>query len=258
MELTNIANNQLIKVVNNQLVTDSRQVAEHFRKRHNDVTEVIRKLLVTEKSVTKMFHESEFEYRGRKFPMYLMNRDGFTLLVMGFTGREALDWKIKYINAFNEMEKELQEYSSPALPDFSDPVVAARAWADQYEARRKAEKTIEENKPKIVLAESIEVSDTDISIGALAKILKQNGVDIGRNRLYSWMRENGYLIKTAKSWNQPKQIYMDAGYFRITETVHDSGYGYTPKIYITTYVTGKGQKYFINKFLENKDLKPVG
>lgn len=258
MELTNIANNQLIKVVNNQLVTDSRQVAEHFRKRHNDVTEVIRKLLVTEKSVTKMFHESEFEYRGRKFPMYLMNRDGFTLLVMGFTGREALDWKIKYINAFNEMEKELQESSSPALPDFSDPVVAARAWADQYEARRKAEKTIEENKPKIVLAESIEVSDTDISIGALAKILKQNGVDIGRNRLYSWMRENGYLIKTAKSWNQPKQIYMDAGYFRITETVHDSGYGYTPKIYITTYVTGKGQKYFINKFLENKDLKPVG
>lgn len=258
MELTNIANNQLIKVVNNQLVTDSRQVAEHFRKRHNDVTEVIRKLLVTEKSVTKMFHESEFEYRGRKFPMYLMNRDGFTLLVMGFTGREALDWKIKYINAFNEMEKELQESSSPALPDFNDPVVAARAWADQYEARRKAEKTIEENKPKIVLAESIEVSDTDISIGALGKILKQNGVDIGRNRLYSWMRENGYLIKTSKSWNQPKQIYMDAGYFRITETVHDSGYGYTPKIYITTYVTGKGQKYFINKFLENKDLKPVG
>ena len=258
MELTNIANNQLVKVVNNQLVTDSRQVAEHFGKRHNDVTEVIRKLLVTEKSVTKMFHESEFEYRGRKFPMYLMNRDGFTLLVMGFTGREALEWKIKYINAFNEMEKKLQEFSSPALPDFSDPVVAARAWADQYEARRKAEKTIEENKPKIVLAESIEVSDTDISIGALARILKQNGVDIGRNRLYSWMRENGYLIKTAKSWNQPKQIYMDAGYFRITETVHDSGYGYTPKIYITTYVTGKGQKYFINKFLENKDLKPVG
>lgn len=249
---------ELVKVVNNQLVTDSRQVAEAFGKEHGKVLRSIDNLVSQNRLTKNMFLEQTNEYRGRTFRHYLMNRDGFSLLVMGFTGKEALDWKIKYINAFNEMEKELREFSSPALPDFSDPVIAARAWADQYEARRKAEKTIEENKPKIVLAESIEVSDTDISIGALAKILKQNGVDIGRNRLYSWMRENGYLIKTSKSWNQPKQIYMDAGYFRITETVHDSGYGYTPKIYITTYVTGKGQKYFINKFLENKDLKPVG
>ena len=263
MELVNIASNQLVKVVNNQLVTDSRQVAEAFGKRHRDVMRAIETLWGGMRKIAhtqQMFYETTYhnEQNGQDYKMYLMNRDGFSLLVMGFTGPEALEWKIKYINAFNEMEKELQESSSPALPDFSDPVVAARAWADQYEARRKAEKTIEENKPKIVLAESIEVSDTDISIGALAKILKQNGVDIGRNRLYSWMRENGYLIKTSKSWNQPKQIYMDAGYFRITESVHDSGYGYTPKIYVTTYVTGKGQKYFINKFLENKDLKPVG
>lgn len=254
---------ELVKVVNNQLVTDSRQVAKDFGKQHRHVTRDIENILrgVSNFGQTKqMFYETTYhnEQNGQDYKMYLMNRDGFSLLVMGFTGPEALEWKIKYINAFNEMEKKLQESSSPALPDFSDPVIAARAWADQYEARRKAEKAIEENKPKVVLAESIEVSDTDISIGALAKILKQNGVDIGRNRLYSWMRENGYLIKTAKSWNQPKQIYMDAGYFRITETVHDSGYGYTPKIYITTYVTGKGQKYFINKFLASKDLKPVG
>lgn len=248
---------ELVKVVNNQLVTDSRQVAEVFKKEHRNVLRDIDRILggmLNFEQTQQMFYETTYrnEQNGQDYKMYLMNRDGFSLLVMGFTGPEALEWKIKYINAFNEMEKKLQESSSPALPDFSDPVVAARAWADQYEARRKAEKTIEENKPKIVLAESIEVSDTDISIGALAKILKQNGVDIGRNRLYSWMRENGYLIKTAKSWNQPKQIYMDAGYFRITETVHDSGYGYTPKIYITTYVTGKGQKYFINKFWKTK------
>lgn len=254
---------ELVKVVNNQLVTDSRQVAKAFGKRHDHVMRDINSLvkgLPKNGDTQQMFFKASYtnEQNMQTYPMYYMNRDGFSLLVMGFTGPEALEWKIKYINAFNEMEKKLQESSSPALPDFSDPVIAARAWADQYEARRKAEKAIEENKPKVVLAESIEVSDTDISIGALAKILKQNGVDIGRNRLYSWMRENGYLIKTAKSWNQPKQIYMDAGYFRITETVHDSGYGYTPKIYITTYVTGKGQKYFINKFLASKDLKPVG
>ena len=254
---------ELVKVVNNQLVADSRQVAEVFKKEHRNVLRDIDRILggmLNLEQTQQMFYETTYhnEQNGQDYKMYLMNRDGFSLLVMGFTGAEALEWKIKYINAYNEMEKKLQESSSPALPNFSDPVIAARAWADQYEARRKAEKTIEENKPKVVLAESIEVSDTDISIDALAKILKQNGVDIGRNRLFSWMRENGYLIKTAKSWNQPKQIYMDAGYFRITETLHDNGYGYTPKIYITTYVTGKGQKYFINKFLASKDLKPVG
>ena len=99
-----------------------------------------------------MFYETTYhnEQNGQDYKMYLMNRDGFSLLVMGFTGTEALEWKIKYINAFNEMEKKLQESSSPALPNFSDPVIAARAWADQYEARRKAEKTIEEGEPVTV------------------------------------------------------------------------------------------------------------
>ena len=125
----------LVKVENDQIVTDSRSVAEHFGKRHNDVTEVIRKLLATEKSVTKMFHESKFEYRGQEFPMYLMNRDGFSLLVMGFTGAKALEWKLKYIEAFNAMEKQLVNKNTLVLPDFTNPVEAARAWANEYEAK---------------------------------------------------------------------------------------------------------------------------
>lgn len=100
--------NELVRIDNQQVVTDSRSVAEHFGKRHNDVTEVIRKLLATGKSVTKMFHPSEFEYRGQTFPMYFMNRDGFSLLVMGFTGKAALEWKLKYIDAFNAMEKAIK------------------------------------------------------------------------------------------------------------------------------------------------------
>ena len=140
---------ELVKVVNNQLVTDSRQVAEAFGKRHDNVIATVRGLLKN-KDTQQMFYETTYhnEQNGQDYKMYLMNRDGFSLLVMGFTGPEALEWKIKYINAFNEMEKKLQESSSPPLPDFSDPVIAARAWADQYEARRKAEKAIEENKPK--------------------------------------------------------------------------------------------------------------
>lgn len=107
----------LVQVNNGQIVASSRDIAEHFGKRHNDVTETIRKLLDTKKSVTKFFSETSFTYRGQEFPAYLMNRDGFSLLVMGFTGAKALDWKLKYIEAFNRMEKELKER------DFVKPVV---------------------------------------------------------------------------------------------------------------------------------------
>ena len=98
----------LVKIENEQVVTDSRQIAEHFGKQHKDVLESIRNILVAENSATKFFMESAHEYRGQKFPMYYMNRDGFTLLVMGFTGKKALEWKLKYIAPFNEMEAQLK------------------------------------------------------------------------------------------------------------------------------------------------------
>ena len=91
-----------------RLVVSSRQVAEDFERRHNDVVDSIRKILATKNIVAKYFTEYEFEYRGQKFKGYLMDRDGFCLLVMGFTGEKALDWKLKYINAFNEMEAALK------------------------------------------------------------------------------------------------------------------------------------------------------
>ncbi|WP_072023113.1 Rha family transcriptional regulator [Selenomonas sp. AE3005] len=99
--------NSLVEVSNNQIVTDSRRVAEVFGKEHKNVLRSISEILVAQKSATKFFYETEHEYRGQKFPMYLMNRDGFSLLVMGFNGKKALEWKVKYIEAFNEMEKQL-------------------------------------------------------------------------------------------------------------------------------------------------------
>ena len=99
--------NSLVEVSNNQIITDSRRVAEAFGKEHKNVIRSISEILVAQKSATKFFYETEHEYRGQKFPMYLMNRDGFSLLVMGFNGKKALEWKVKYIEAFNEMEKQL-------------------------------------------------------------------------------------------------------------------------------------------------------
>lgn len=91
-----------------QPVVSSRDVAKRFNKQHKDVLESIRNLAAENSAAKSWFFESSFENRGKDYPEYLMNRDGFSLLVMGFTGKEALTWKVKYIEAFNKMEKQLQ------------------------------------------------------------------------------------------------------------------------------------------------------
>lgn len=103
-------NNGLVEISNNQVVVSSRDIAEHFERLHKDVLGGIRNILAAENSATKFFFESTYENRGKQYPEYLMNRDGFSLLVMGFNGSKAMKWKIRYIEAFNEMEKTLREH----------------------------------------------------------------------------------------------------------------------------------------------------
>ena len=235
----------LVKVENNQIVTDSRSVAEHFGKRHNDVTEVIRKLLATEKSVTKMFHESKFEYRGQEFPMYLMNRDGFSLLVMGFTGAKALEWKLKYIDAFNEMEKQLVDKNTLALPDFTNPVEAARAWANEYEAKQKALTENAVMKPKADFYDTVANTESLFSMADVAKTLDMG---IGRNKLFAFLRDKGILDKD----NHPYQKYVDAGYMRLIENHCKAGDN--DVVYKCTYVKQKGIDYIRKILLKERGL----
>lgn len=234
-------NTELVKVENNQVVTDSRSVAEHFGKRHNDVTEVIRKLLATENSVTKMFYESEFEYRGQKFTMYLMNRDGFTLLVMGFTGKRALEWKLKYINAFNEMEQKLANKRTMIIP--KDYPSALRALADEFE---KSQKLLEENKklaPKAEFYDTVANSESLLSMGHVAKALDMG---IGRNKLFEFLRSNGIL----NSHNIPYQRFVNAGYFKLVESTYMAGDNQV--VATTTYVKQKGVDYIRKLLLNNR------
>lgn len=107
-------------------------------------------------------------------------------------------------------------------------------------------------KPKEIFADAVSASNHSILIGDLAKMIKQNGVDIGQQRLFEWIRYNGYLIKRkGADWNSPTQRSMDIGLFEIKETAihHSDGHVTLNK---TTKVTGKGQQYFINKFLNNE------
>lgn len=98
----------LVEIRNNQVVVSSRQVAEKFGKEHKHVLDNIREIIKAENSALTYFQENTYKAgTGKSYPEYLMNRDGFTLLAMGFTGKEALQWKLKYIAAFNEMEAKL-------------------------------------------------------------------------------------------------------------------------------------------------------
>ena len=121
---------------------------------------------------------------------------------------------------------------------------------EEKEKRVALELKVEEQKPKVVFADAVETSKTSILIGDLAKLIKQNGVDIGQKRMFIWLRDNGYLIKRQGSdYNMPTQKAMERGLFEIKETAvtHSDGHITVNK---TPKVTGKGQIYFINKFKE--------
>lgn len=132
-----------------------------------------------------------------------------------------------------------------------DPDLAIKAFTklkEEREKRKALETQIEEDKPKVLFANAVETSKSTILIGDLAKILKQNGIDIGQKRLFSWLRDNGYLIKrNGSDYNMPTQMSMELKLFEIKETAvtHSDGHITVNK---TPKVTGKGQIYFINKF----------
>ena len=137
-----------------------------------------------------------------------------------------------------------------ANPDFG--IELLKNLKSEREKRIAAEKTIEQQKPKVLFADAVETSNTSILIGELAKLLKQNGVDIGQNRLFDWLRDNGYLIKAKRSdWNMPTQSAMDMKLFEVKERAINNPDG-SVKVTRTTKVTGKGQTYFVNKFLNKK------
>lgn len=152
----------ILSTQNGEPVASSRDVAKRFGKEHKHVLAAIRQILVAENSATKFFHEGTFEYRGQKFPEYLMNRDGFSMLAMGFTGKEAVQWKLKYIEAFNQMEKQLaaQHKSQRAVQDANiqssiDRVIGARQALDKNTAfLDECRKAREENKAVYLTAKA--------------------------------------------------------------------------------------------------------
>lgn len=150
----------------------------------------------------------------------------------------------------NEKGKQARQYFLQIEKDWNSPEkVMARALQIAGDKLKRLENKVEADVPKVLFADAVSASKTSILVGELAKLLKQNGVDIGQHRLFRWMRENGYLIRrNGTDFNMPTQKSMDLGLFTVKETAitHSDG---TVTVSKTTKVTGKGQQYFIQKFL---------
>ena len=232
---------QLVQVENEQVVTDSRKVAETFGKDHNhvmrDIRDIIKKtgspILDSENSATKFFYETTYENRGKQYPMYLMNRDGFSLLVMGFTGKQALEWKLKYIKAFNDMEAELKAKQEPKS-QIDILVESAKALQRQERELARLKLTQEEHSKSLEIVNSrIDTFNCVCTKGTKRQKL------VAMINAYS----NKHGLTYREGWHRFKQAYNFAFHTSLGNS-------------ISFYMKDKGlkKKPSVPDFLEKKEL----
>lgn len=183
---------------------------------------------------------------GGKQEMATVNEYGLYSLVLSSRKPEAKEFK-RWIT--HEVLPSLRKYGTYSLNIPRTLPDALKAYASEIEAHNKTKALVEAQRPKVLFADAVSTSDTDILVGDLAKLLSQNGYAIGQNRLFEQLRNEGFLIsRKGGSYNMPTQRAMEMGLFRVKETAitHSDGrvsLNKTPK------VTGKGQQYFINRFI---------
>jgi anti-repressor protein len=188
----------------------------------------------------------QIDSSGQKRDMTCVNESGLYSLIFGSKLESAQKFK-RWVTS--EVLPALRKTGQYQVKELSGQELMAKALIEAQNVLAAKDKQIEEMKPKALFADAVATSHTSILVGELAKILKQNGIDMGQKRLFAWLREKGYLIKRqGTDYNMPTQKAMDLGLFEIKEGsyVNGSGVNITTK---TPKVTGKGQQYFINKFL---------
>jgi anti-repressor protein len=230
----------------------SLQIAEEIGKEHKNVLRDIRNMEASWVKVNgRRFELVDYiDAKGEKRPCYSLTKIECLYIATKYND-EA---RAKLVLRWEMLEKAHQAQIQKALPkSFSE---ALRMLADETEKNerlalenKEKQKVITEQQPKVLFADSILASKTSCLIGELAKILTQNGCKIGQNKLFKWLRGNGYLCTRGEQYNLPQQKYVDCGLFEIKKSTHSAN-----EVLITTSttkVTPKGQQYFINKFLNN-------
>lgn len=222
----------VLKTEKGTLVTTSLLVSEKFNKEHKHVLESIRELMRSAEKSAHFFRSTTYnDSINRTQEMFLMNRDGFSLLVMGFTGKIALDFKIEFIEAFNKMETIIKQ----SLPQtFAEALQLAANQAKQIELQQSE---IKELSPKAEVYDIISNASNLITLNEAAK-----SIGVGRNRLMEWMRNNSIL----RANNTPYQESIEQGYFEVK--VKPIKIGDSESNYVQTFITGKGLTWLTKKY----------
>lgn len=199
----------------------------------------------------------QIDSAGQKRDATVINESGLYSLVLGSKLPTAKKFK-RWVTS--EVLPSIRKHGAYMTPETLEKMVLTPDFGirlltelkAEQDKRKALEATVEEQKPHVLFSNAVSASKTTILIGALAKLLKQNGINIGQNRLFEWLRQNGFLVKRGDNRNMPTQRAMEMGLFEVKESCHLNSNGCNV-ITKTTVVTGKGQCYFINRFLGKQD-----
>jgi anti-repressor protein len=226
-----------------------KDVAERLGYKHT--ADTIRMHVEEEDKLTRQIIAS-----GQRRDMVLINESGLYSLVLSSKLPSAKAFK-KWVTS--DVLPSIRKHGLYATADTVENMLAnpdftiqlLQRYKKERQERERLQKKVEEDKPKVVFADNVTASNTTILIGDLAKLMKQNGIDIGQKRLFDWLRNNDYLMKSGTSRNMPTQKAADKGLFFVRETSITKPDG-SVRISKTSKVTGKGQVYFINRFQDGR------
>lgn len=195
-----------------------------------------------------------FSASGQNRNMTIINESGLYSLILSSKLPQAKEFKRWVTSEVLPTIRKNGMYATDELLDNPDFAIAAlQKLKEEREAKKQLEAQIEADRPKVIFANAVSASHTSILVGEFAKLMRQNGVDLGQNRMFAWLRENGYLInRKGSDKNMPTQKSMELGLFEIKETTINHADGHI-SINKTPKITGKGQLYFADKLLSKDD-----
>ena len=197
---------------------------------------------------------SKCDTPGGKQDLVIINESGLYSLILSSKLPQAKEFKCWVTSEVLPTIRKHGMFATDELLDNPDFAIATlQKLKEEREAKKLLEATIEEQKPKVIFANAVSASHTSILVGEFAKLMRQNGVNMGQNRMFVWLRENGYLInRKGSDKNMPTQKSMELGLFEIKETTINHSDGHI-SINKTPKITGKGQLYFADKLLSKDD-----
>jgi anti-repressor protein len=218
----------------------SLDVANVFEKEHKDVLRAIRDLPQDNFNGRNFTLVDYYDKKGEKRPSYELTRDGFSLIIMGFTGEKAFKWKIAFIEAFNQMEVWLRKQQQPSLfqipQTYADALLLAANQARELDQKNQI---LESQKPRVEFADRLLKTEGTVSVKDFSQILWDKGLKIGQNRLFEALRQ----LTILDSRNKPYQRYVDMGIVGLKEATYKNPTTNDDIVYTQVRITAKGQEY---------------